>query len=89
MSFDGESFDTIRSMTTLVKTSCTAKGVMIPPPLSYSMVKRMIVVDEDESVEVNEDSNDPLAEEIVAAAETLSFTEREGRNANRPEIGTR
>mgnify|MGYP007078129804 CR=1 FL=1 len=75
---DNESYDTKRSMATLVKMSCTSKSIMIQPPLNYHAVKRLIQVDDDESISPNEDSDDALGEEICSAAEELAFSETQG-----------
>ena len=75
---ESEAFDTTRSMGTLVKATCASKSILIQPPLNFHAVKRLIDVDEDESIAPNEDSDDILGEEICRAAEELSFTERQG-----------
>ena len=56
-SLDSEGFDSKRSIATIVKASCTTKGVLIPPPYPYSSIKRLIDVDEDENVTVSEDGS--------------------------------
>ena len=73
---ESEDYNTKRSIATIVKASCASKGLLIPPPYSYSAIKRLIDVDEDESVTASEDTDDPLAEELVEAAEDLRHTER-------------
>jgi hypothetical protein len=79
MSWSEESFNSTKSVTTLVKTSCASKGVMIQPPLNYHAVKRLILVNDDESIEWDEDGQDALGEELVeAATDRLSFEERDG-----------
>ena len=55
---DHESFNTKQSLATLVRTVATSKSVLLQPPLSYSAVKRLIVVGDDEEIEVNEDAPD-------------------------------
>ena len=45
---DDESFNTTRSIATIVRASATSKGVLLQPPLNFSSVKRLIQVDEDE-----------------------------------------
>ena len=47
--FDNDSYDTVNSMATLVRASCTSRSIMIQPPLNYATVKRLIEVD-DESI---------------------------------------
>ena len=76
--FGDESFNTPRSLTTLLRAAATARSVLLLPPLNYSSVKRLITVDEDEEVSANEDTEDELAEKLVEAASELSFTERHG-----------
>ena len=80
MSWDADSFNSTKSLTTLVKTSCTSKGVLIQMPLNYHSVKRLILVNEDdESIEWNEDGDDALGQELVeAATDRLSFEEQHG-----------
>ena len=78
MSLDDESFNTARSIATIVRASATSKGVLLQPALNFSSVKRLIYVDGDESISPNPDSDDPLSEEICSAAEELSFEERQG-----------
>ena len=75
---DHESFNTKQSLATLVRTVATSKSVLLQPPLSYSAVKRLIVVGDDEEIEVNEDAGDELAQQLVEAAQELSFEERVG-----------
>ena len=79
MPFDSESYNTTRAITSLVKASASSKNLLIPSPLSFRDVARLITVDpDDESVTPNENSDDPLGEEIVEAAEDLEHTERSG-----------
>lgn len=79
MAWNDQSFNSTKSITTLVKTSCASKGVMIQAPLNYHSVKRLILVNDDESIEWDEDGEDALGEELVeAATDRLSFEERDG-----------
>ena len=73
-----DSFNSTKSMTTLVKASCTSKGVLIQPPMNYHSVKRLFRVNEDESIEWEEDGEDALGEELVEATDRLSFEEQHG-----------
>ena len=77
---DDESFSTTRSLATIVRLAATSKSVLLQPALSYSAVKRLITVSEDEEITPNDESDDILGEEICSAAEELSFTERHGSN---------
>ena len=79
MPFDNASYNTTRAITSLVKASASSKNLLIPSPLGFRDVARLITVDpEDESVTPNEDGDDPLGEELVDAAEDLEHTERSG-----------
>ena len=78
MSWDNDAYSTSRSISTLIKAACTAKNLLIPSPLSFHDVARLIEVDEDESVSPREDQDDPLAQEICDSAEALEYTERAG-----------
>ena len=78
MSWDSDAYSTSRSISTLIKAASTAKNLLIPSPLSFHDVARMIDVDEDETVSPREDQDDPLAQEICDAAEALEHTERSG-----------
>lgn len=74
-----ESFNTSRSLATLVKAAAASRGVLLQPPLNFSSVKRLIEVDPDtEEINVNEETDDVLAEQLVDAAAELSFVERQG-----------
>ena len=72
-----ESFDTVRSMATLVRAASIQRSVLIQPPLNYHAVKRLIAVDGD-NIHPNEESDDVLSEQICTAAEELAFSERQG-----------
>jgi hypothetical protein len=76
--WDNESYNTSKSITTLVKTSAAAKSILLPPPLHYHAVKRLIIVDEDESIDADDEQEDELGEDIVEAASRLSFAEQQG-----------
>ena len=78
MSWDNDAYSSTRSVTALVKAACASKNLLIPSPLSFHDVARLIDVDEDESVSPREDQDDPLAQEICDAAEALEYTERSG-----------
>ena len=79
MPFDSESYNTPRAINSLVRASATSKNLLVPTALSYRDVARLITVDpDDESVTPNKESDDPLGEEIVEAAENLEHTERSG-----------
>ena len=79
VAMEDESFNTTRSMATIVRASATSKGVLLLPPLNYSSVKRLIQV-ADDSVSPNPDSNDSLGDEICSAANDLMFTETKGNS---------
>ena len=64
-------FSNAKSIATFARLSGIAMGTLVPAPLTAAAVKRLITVDEDENVTPNEDSEDPLAELLVEAAERL------------------
>ena len=76
MPWDNDAYSSTRSITALVKAACASKNLLIPTPLSFHDVARLIEVDEDESVSPREDQDDPLAQELCDAAEALEYTER-------------
>tara|TARA_B110000046_G_scaffold180863_1_gene212125 strand:- start:281 stop:1093 length:813 start_codon:yes stop_codon:yes gene_type:complete len=78
MPWDNDAYNSTRSITALVKAACASKNLLIPSPLSFHDVARLIEVDEDESVSPREDQDDPLAQELCDAAEALEYTERSG-----------
>ena len=78
MSLDDSEYDTAKSIATLIKASSTSKNLLLPPPMSWADVKRLLDVDEDENVEPADDTDDVLADAIVDAARSLVHTERVG-----------
>lgn len=78
MSWDNDAYNSTRSVAALVKAACASKNLLIPSPLSFHDVARLIDVDEDESVSPRDDQDDPLAQELCDAAEALEYTERTG-----------
>lgn len=78
MSWDDAAYDSARSVATLVRAACTARNLLIPSPLSFHDVARLVDVGDDESVSPRDDQDDPLAQELCDAAEALEYTERIG-----------
>jgi hypothetical protein len=76
MPWDNDAYNSTRSITALVKAACASKNLLIPSPLSFHDVARLIEVDQDESVSPREDQDDPLAQELCDAAIALEYTER-------------
>ena len=52
--FAHDSFNTTRSLTTLLRAAATSRSVLVLPPLNYSSVKRLISVDEDDEEDIFE-----------------------------------
>ena len=75
---ESESFNTVKSLTSLQRVASSKLGVTTAT-LSYHDVRRLVEID-DEEVTPKEDSEDDLSEAMVAAAESLAYTERSGSN---------
>ena len=73
-------YDSVKSLQTFARLSSIATGTMVPPPLNFNSVRRLITVEDDETVVPNEDSDDPLAELLCDAAEALASTHRVGNS---------
>ena len=58
------------------KLASVQSGLFVPPAYNYHAVRRLITVDEDETVEATED--DPLGELLVEAATQMAHRERQG-----------
>ena len=74
---DLDGYDTTKSIATFHRMAQIALGTMVPPAYNYHAIRRLIEVDEDESVDVA--SDDPLGEALLKAASGMKFTERVGQ----------
>ena len=65
-----ERYDTTKSIAVYHKMAQISLGIACPPPYNYHAVRRMIEVDSDEELGVSEDTEDPMAELLVEAAQS-------------------
>jgi hypothetical protein len=73
-----DAFDSAKSLATFARLTGIASGTLVAPPLSFHDVRRLITVTEDDEVEPNEESDDPLSELLVEAAANLATSHRVG-----------
>ena len=72
-----DGYDTSKSIATFHRMAQIALSTMVPPAYNYHTIRRLIEVDEDESVDVA--SDDPLGRTLLTAANGMRFTQRVGQ----------